>query len=197
MHVRHVLALASALSVLALAACSSSHPGAPAASAGQAVGASSTHKPAASHPAAAGHLHAELALIGQPAVTNGGKDIVVTVNVTNDGPLPFGTQATDVHNVNLGAHAVDAAGHWIVTNLARGTMPEVQPGQTVKATILLPVAKVLGYSAEILPVEESVAWFNKWGTKSLLVGPFKACSSPSVGKVCSASGKPFPTTTQP
>lgn len=140
-----------------------------------------------------GHLHAELALDGSAALNAGGKDVVVTVNVHNDGPRAFGTQATDTHNVNLGARAVDADGKWIVTDLARGTMPEVQPGQTVEATIRLPVDKVLGYSAEILPVEENVAWFDKWGTKPLLVGPFKACSSPTAGKVCNAAGIALPT----
>ncbi len=116
----------------------------------------------------------------------------MAVSVTNDGATPFGTQATPIHNVNLGAHAVDATGKVVDNDLARGSMPEVAPGATVKATILLPVNKVLGHSAELLPVAESVGWFDQWGTKPLVVGPFGACSGNATGKVCDASGKPLP-----
>lgn len=137
--------------------------------------------------------HAEVALDGHPWVTADGANILVTVKVTNDGNAPFGTQATPIHNVNLGAHVVDASGKILNWNLARGSMPEVAPGAAVKATILLPVDKVLGHSAELLPVEENVAWFDKWGTKPLTVGPFLACANPSIGKVCDSSGKPLPT----
>lgn len=138
-----------------------------------------------------GNYHAQLALAGSPAVTADGKGVLVTVSVTNDGATPFGTQATAAHNVNLGAHAVDATGNVVDNDLARGSMPEVAPGVTVKATVLLPVDKVLGHRAELLPVAEGVGWFDQWGTKPLMVGPFDACSS-AAGKVCDASGKPLP-----
>lgn len=178
----------SILSAFALAGCGSSQPG-------NTSAASTTAQPAKpSTPAgqAAGHYHAELSLAGSPAVTADGKDVLVTVNVINDGPAPFGTQATPVRNVNLGAHAIDASGAAVDNDLARGSMPEVAPGATVKATILLPVGKVLGHRAELLPVEEGVAWFDQWGTKSLVVGPFKACNGNAADKVCDASGKPLP-----
>ncbi|MGH8128863.1 MAG: hypothetical protein ACRETC_10995 [Gammaproteobacteria bacterium] len=170
-----------------LAACGSSQ-------SGNTSAASINTQPAkAAAPAAqAGHYHAELVLVGLPAVTADGKDVLVTVNVTNNGAAPFGTQATPVHNVNLGAHAIDASGTAVDNDLARGAIPEVAPGATVKATILLPVDKVLGHSAQLIPVEEGVAWFNQWGTKPLVVGPFRACSSASAGSVCDASGKPLP-----
>lgn len=139
-----------------------------------------------------GNYHAQLALAGSPTVTADGKDLLVTVNVTNDGPKPFGTQATAANNVNLGAHSIDTTGTVLDNDLARGTMPEVAPGAMVKATILLPVDKVLGHSAELLPVAEGVGWFDQWGTKPLVVGPFNACGSASTGKVCDAEGKPLP-----
>lgn len=187
MFTRYAPLALGALSLLALAACSNGQPNAQqsAAAKGAQPAASPTSEPA-------GHYHAELALAGQPKVTANGKEILVAVNVTNDGSAAFGTQATPVHNVNLGAHAIDATGKVVDNDLARGSMPEVAPGKTVKATILLPVDKVLGHGAEILPVEEGVAWFSQWGTKPLIVGPFKACSSGSGGQVCDASGKPLP-----
>lgn len=183
---RQKLPIALVMSVFLLAACSSGHDS----SGSSAAAAPGSDVSSAS--AAGGHFHAELALARQPSVSADGKNIVVVVSVTNDGTSPFGTQATPEHNVNLGAHAIDAAGKVVVNDLVRGSMPEVAPGATVKATILLPVGKVLGYSAELLPVEEGVAWFDQWGTKPLSVGPFKKCSVAQAGTVCDASGNPLP-----
>lgn len=177
----------SSLAVFALAGCGSGQ------QANTSVTANDAGQAQASAPVApTGNYHAQLALAGSPAVTADGKDVLVAVSVTNDGATPFGTQATPVHNVNLGAHAVDATGKVVENDLARGTMPEVAPGATVKATILLPVGKVLDHSAELLPVEEGVGWFDQWGTRPLVVGPFEACSNAAAGKVCDASGKPLP-----
>jgi len=106
-------------------------------------------------------------------------------------PIPFGTQATAVHNVNLGAHSIDAAGKIMDNDLARGSMPQAAPGATVKATVSLPIDKMLGNRAELLPVAEGVGWFDKWGTKPLVVGPFMACSDASFGRICDAAGIPL------
>lgn len=187
MRIRNAAPALSILSVFALVACGSSQPGntsAETAKTQPAAASASTER--------AGHYHAKLALAGPLAVTADGKDVVVSVNVTNDGPAPFGTQATPVHNVNLGAHSIDVTGKVVDNDLARGSMPEAAPGATVKATILLPMDKVLGYSAELIPVEEGVGWFDQWGTKSLSVGPFKKCSVGQTGPVCDASGNPLP-----
>lgn len=182
-----VLPVCILAAVCILAGCGTSQSG------NDAVAASSAQPAKASMPAAqSGHYHAELALADSPAVTADGKDILVTVNVTNDGPVPFGTRATAANNVNLGAHSIDMSGHVVDNDLARGTMPEVAPGTTVRATILLPADKVLGHGAKLIPVEENVAWFDQWGTKPLVVGPFKACSNVPAGSICDASGKPLP-----
>jgi hypothetical protein len=149
-----------------------------------------TQAPAPAAPT--GNYHAQLALSGSPAVTADGKDVLVAVSVTNDGAISFGTQATSVHNVNLGAHAIDVSGKVVDNDLARGSMPEAAPRATVNSTILLPTAKLLGHSAELLPVAEGIGWFDQWGTKPLVVGPFEACSNTARGKVCDASGKPLP-----
>lgn len=179
-----VLSLAAAF---ALSACNSSQEPNPSGTS------SATVQPAPSTSVArAGHYHAALALVGQPAVTADGKSIQVAVNVTNDGTETFGSAAAP-NSVNLGAHTVDASGQIVDNDLARGHLPQITPGATGKVTILLPIALALGHRVELLPVQEGVNWFDAWGTKPLTVGPFDACSDPTAGKVCDASGKPLPT----
>jgi hypothetical protein len=135
-----------------------------------------------------------LALIGQPELMADGKNIVVAMNVTNDGTATFGS-ATEPDNVNLGAHAIDAAGKIVVNDLARGRLPQIAPGATEEASILLPVGETLGRSVQLLPVQEHVGWFDVWGTKPLVVGPFQNCKDAMTGKVCDASGKALPSQT--
>ena len=132
-------------------------------------------------------------LIGQPAIAADGKEILVKVNVTNDGPTIFGS-FSEPHNVNLGAHSINADGDTVVNDLARGHLPQIAPGKMAGAMILLPISQVLGRRVELLPVEENVAWFDQWGTKPLVIGPFEACASSAIGQVCDVSGKPLPKT---
>lgn len=134
--------------------------------------------------------HAILTLAEPPEMTADGGSISVIVDVTNDGKGTFGSSTTP-YVVNLGAHSINSAGDIISYDLARGHLPQIAPGTSAKVSILLPVAAMLGHRAELLPVQESVAWFDKWGTNPLIVGPFKACTSPTIGKVCDTSGKPL------
>lgn len=136
-------------------------------------------------------FRAELRLQAAPAVTPDEKQILVKVSVTNTGLDIFGIQPLP-NNVHLGAHSVDASGHIIDMDLARGQMPAIKPGATAVAAILLPVDKVLGMCAALLPVQEGVGWFDRWGTKPLIVGPFKACSGVA-SKVCNSADVPLPT----
>lgn len=166
--------------VVGLVACGSSS------QSGQPV--ASTSSPSANTSAEAGHRYqASLALQGQPEVSPDGNDIVVAVRVTNTGTGIFGSE-TKPNAVNLGAHSIDAAGTIMNNDLKHSELPQVAPGATVTTTIKMPAGQLLGKRAEILPVEENVSWFDAWGTKPLVVGPFEACS----GKVCDASGKPLP-----
>lgn len=139
------------------------------------------------------YLHAALVLDGQPALAADGKDIVVVVKVTNDGPRAFGSD-TKPNQVNLGAHATDNAGNVLINDLARGHLPQIAPGATEKASILLPVAQTLGHSVALLPVQENVGWFDVWGTKPVIVGPFRSCTDANTGNICNASGAPLPAT---
>jgi len=144
-------------------------------------------------PGAQARYGAKLVLIGQPTIATDGKEILVKVNVTNDGPTIFGS-SSEPHNINLGAHSINAAGDIVVNDLARGHLPKIEPGKTAGAMILLPISEVLGRRVELLPVEETVAWFDQWGTKPLVIGPFEACAGSVIGQVCDVSGKPLPKT---
>lgn len=185
---RALLAL-SILPAFALAACGSTQQGGPSSAP------DSAQAEAASSAASGGQYHAEVALVGQAAVTADGKDVKVMVAVTNDGSGTFGS-ATGTHGVNLGAHSIDSNGKIVNQDLARGHLPQIAPGTTQQVAILLPIAGVFGYRVELLPVDEGVAWFDAWGTKPLIIGPFEACSKSSVGAVCDASGKPLPVATK-
>lgn len=153
------------------------------------------HVPAPAQVVSAGHFHATLALVDPPKLATDGKNILVTLNVTNDGAGTFGSDVVP-NQVNLGAHSVDMAGKIVDNDLARGHLPQIAPGVTAKATILLPVAVTLRHRVELLPVQEGVAWFDKWGTKALVVGPFRPCGHQATEKVCGASGKPLATAEQ-
>lgn len=189
---RNVLLCISVLSSLTLAACQSGQP-----AAGTPAGGSAT-------PAQTGEvqlpgpLHATLALVGQPAVTTSGKNIFVTVAVTNTGTEAFGS-TSGPYGVNLGAHAIDAAGKVVNLNLARAQLPQIPAGATKQASIRISVQGALGHRVELLPVDEGVAWFDKWGNKPLIIGPFQACAGGVAAKVCDAAGKPLAvaTTAQP
>lgn len=138
-----------------------------------------------------GKYRAKLTLVGQPEVTADGKGILVTVNVTNDGSSEFGS-SSEPHNVNLGAHSISSDGEIVTNDLARGHLPPIPPGETEEASIVLPIEGTVGHRVELLPVQEDVAWFDRWGNKALVVGPFLHCSLAAMGEVCDASGRPLP-----
>lgn len=183
---RHILTLIVIASTFGIAACSS----------GQQAG--EQQAPTVGNPSSPPtstslkHSQARLSLEGVPSVSADGKDLLLLVNVTNTGPATFGSETTP-NNVNLGAHSIDASGKIIDNDVARGHLPQIAPGAEATATILLPIDKVLNKRAELLPVQENVAWFDQWGTRPLIVGPFNGCSSDALGRVCDATGKPLPT----
>ena len=149
-----------------------------------------SHGPGPARATSAGHFVAKLALAGPPTLTMDGKNIRVTVDVTNVGTEPFGSDIVP-NRVNLGAHSIDASDEIVNNDLARGYLPLIAPKMATKVTIFLPVAAALGRRVELLPVQEGVAWFDKWGTRPLIVGPFRSCGRQAPEKVCGASGKPL------
>jgi len=167
-------------SALALGACSSSQDGI-----GQQVSSSNTKA------LAADQVNVHLTLQGKPTLTADGQNIAVTVSLKNDGTISLSSAGK--MPVNLGAHSVDSKGQMIKQDLARAPLPNIAPGTSASVTILLPVAGTIDHSAQILPVQEGVAWFSAWGTKPVTVGPFNSCSNAADGKVCDVNGKPLAT----
>lgn len=135
-----------------------------------------------------------LTLQGAPTVSVDGKFIDVRVILANHGKTML--TSTGPNPVNMGAHSVDANGTVIDNDLARAGIPNIARDTQATVTIQLPIDKVLGKRAQILPVQENVAWFDSWGTKALTVGPFNRCTSSVTDKVCGADGKPLAGTTR-
>lgn len=178
-----VLAIASALT---LVGCNSGHDN------------SSAAQPATAAPLASGptgdaltsdQVNVQVTLQGKPILSADGQWIDVTTNLTNNGKTTL--TSTGAHAVNLGARVADTSGKIVDKGFPRAAISDIAPGSHATVTIRLPVDQLLGKSAEILPVQEGIAWFDRWGTRPLTVGPFSTCSSPTIGKVCGADGKPL------
>jgi len=170
---------------LMLAACSS---GQNQAAPQQPAAGSATAAPAASaNTLTADQVNVQMTLQGAPTLSADGQSIDVTVTVANHGTVVL--SSTGANPVTLGAHSADANGTIVDNDLARANLPDIASGGQATVTIQLPLDKTLGKSAQILPVQENVAWFDTWGTKPLVVGPFNNCASAATGKVCGADGK--------
>lgn len=136
----------------------------------------------------ASQFSAQLALHGAPVVSTDGKFIVVTVDLSNNGSAVMETKG--LNPINLGAHSIDVNGKVISNDLARAALPSpIAPKNHALISISLPADRTLGYRAQILPVRENVGWFDEWGTRPLVVGPFSACGTKARGEICDASGK--------
>lgn len=184
--IRNALRGLALFSALALGACSASQDGT-----AQQAKSSPTSTPASAPGKAliADQVNVQLTLHGEPVLTTDGLNIAVTVSLANNGKTVLSSSGT--MPVNLGAHSVDGSEKIINRDLARASLPNIAPGSSAYVTILLPVAGTVNESAQILPVQEGVAWFDTWGTKPLTVGPFNSCINAADGKVCSADGKPL------
>jgi hypothetical protein len=187
-NLRRTLTALAIASALTLAGCNSGQdtsPAAPpAAAASQAPGSTSDAL-------TADQVNVQVTLQGTPTLSADGQWIDVTVNLANNGKTTLTSKGA--HPVHLGAHSADASGKVIVRDLPRADIPDIAPGSQAAVTIRLPVNAMLGNLAQILPVQEEIAWFDNWGTKPLIVGPFTSCASPTTGKVCDANGNPLAT----
>lgn len=189
MHViRHTLIALAATAALGLAGCNSGQDQSKAnqpAAAGTAAGA---------RPLTADQVNVQMTLKGTPVLTTDGQFVAVTIELANYGKTTL--TSTGLDPVNLGAHSVDAGGAVVDNDLARAPIPDTAPNSQATVTIQLPMDKLMNKSAQILPVQENVAWFGTLGTKPLVVGPFKSCVGAAAGnKLCDADGRPVPSMT--
>lgn len=184
--VRHTLTALAITAALGLAACSS---GQDQTTADQSAAAGDASAPTAAKRLTPDQVDVQMTLQGAPVLSADGQFVDVTVSLANHGKTTLAS--TGKYPVNLGAHSMDASGKIVDMDLARASLPGIAPNSQATVTIQLPVDNVVGKSAQILPVQENVAWFDQWGTKPLVVGPFKSCASAADGKVCGADGKPL------
>lgn len=186
MHViRHTLIALAVTAALGLAACGS---GQDQATTGQPANSGTVAATAGALTAA--QVNVQVTLQGTPALTANDQFVAVTVDLANHGNATL--TSTGPNPVNLGAHSVDASGAIVENDLARASIPDIAPDSQATITIQFPIDKIMGKSVQILPVQENVAWFDTWGTKALVVGPFNSCANAATGKICDANGKPLP-----
>ncbi len=111
------------------------------------------------------------------------------MTVKNDGTATLMSAGND--SVHLGAHLLGSDSQIVDNDLARAKISVIKPGGSAQVIILLPESKTLGFRASILPVQERVAWFNKWGIKPVMVGPFKVCRHAREHTVCGQNNMPI------
>lgn len=188
--IRLSLCIAVLTAGLGLAACNSSQPENPPATA---PAGSSAGNAAASDSTAlkANQVKAAMALQGSPVLSTDGQSVQVTVQLSNQGTAAWPAQGQ--YPVHLGAHLLDTQGRHVINNdLARGILSgPVAPGASENVTIQLPRADLPGHSVALLPVQEQINWFDAWGTQPLHIGPFSNCSPNGTQTICDASGKPL------
>ncbi|MDE2463152.1 MAG: hypothetical protein KGO02_05500 [Alphaproteobacteria bacterium] len=189
----------AAATVLALGACSSgqdngSSQQAPAPAVAPAVSPVLSAKTVAeaglNQPLTPAQINVVLTQEGNPVITPDGKNIAVTVGLSNHGQVALISKGK--YPVHFGAQRLGANGKADM-DLSRAMIPLIDPGSSAQVTIMLPVDKMLNHSAELLPVQEQVAWFDAWGTKPVVVGPFSECTGSMAGKICGPDGKPLAT----
>jgi hypothetical protein len=139
-------------------------------------------------PLTAAQVKVRMTLQGAPTVSADGQSIVVNVDLSNDGAVAL--ESTGSHPVNLGAHSVDAAGKIVLYDFARAALPSaIAANDHAVVSLKISAENSVGYSVQISPVQEGVAWFDGLGVSPLTVGPFKTCPEGVQGKVCDAEGK--------
>lgn len=189
----------AAATALALGACSSGQDnGSSQQATSQAAAPAASLAPSAKTAAEAGlnqpltpaQVNVVLTQKGDAVITPDGKSIAVTVDLSNNGQVSLISEGK--YPVHFGAQRLGPNGKADM-DLSRAMIPVIDPGSSAQVTIMLPVDRMLNHSAELLPVQEQVAWFDAWGTKPVVVGPFSECTGSMAGKICGADGKPVPT----
>lgn len=124
-------------------------------------------------------VNVTLSVVAAPSLSVDGQQVSTTIDISNHGTetlTSFGP-----YPVHLGDHIVDASGHILVNDLDRVNIPDIAPGGHAAVTISTAANNIVGTGRrlEFLPVQEGVAWFDRFGTAPILVGPFATPSAPA------------------
>lgn len=117
-------------------------------------------------------------LEGAPQVNAATGHVEMLVKVTNNGKVALSSESKPP--VNLGVQILGTDGTMAakdaVQNFIRVPLPRVEPGQSTTVTASIPVtARINGRKLNLELVQETVAWFSKFGQPALQVGPFEVC----------------------
>ncbi len=133
---------------------------------------------------------ARLALSGEPKLSAEGKDLEVSVEVTNTGasalygvgamPVNIGVQILGADN---SAESADG-----VRDFVRAPLPLItHNGKAVVVAKIPADPRIDGRMLRIALVQEGVGWFADGQNALLEVGPYKVCE----GSICDAAGNPL------
>lgn len=141
-----------------------------------------TPKPVAPRPDAlkADMVSVAMELDGAPQVNAETGRLDVPVKITNNGKVALSSESKPP--VNLGVQILGADGTMTakdaVQNFIRVPLPRVEPGQSITVTASIPVtARINGHKLNLELVQETVAWFSRFGQPSVQVGPFAVCGA--------------------
>lgn len=124
--------------------------------------------------------------VGTPTVTADGKSLVVPVTLTNNGGTTL--VSAGKYPVTISGHAIDANGRVVVFDLPRANISATPPGGHATTNLMVPVDQIRGRRIQLFPVQEGVAWFDHWGFKPIVIGPFDNCAAPNQDKLCNTGG---------
>jgi YD repeat-containing protein len=126
----------------------------------------------------AGQVNVMLSLVNGPTLSADGQTVTATVDINNQGTVTLSSSGK--YPVNLGDHFVDASGKILVNDITRASIPDIAPGTHAAVAISVPANGLLGTGRllQFIPVQEGIAWFDRYGTKPVTVGPYVTPISP-------------------
>ncbi|WP_336807971.1 hypothetical protein [Fulvimonas yonginensis] len=124
-------------------------------------------------------VNVTLRLVAGPTLSADAQAIEATVEITNQGTVTLTSSGS--YPVHLGDHLVDASGKIVTNDLTRAAIPDIPPGGSAAVAIAVPANAVLGTGLRVqyLPVQEGVAWFDRFGTIPVTTGAFATPTAPA------------------
>lgn len=145
--------------------------------------------PAAAKPLAplkADQARSALSMSGDPTFTSDAGTLSIPVELSNLGTVEFTSEGA--HPIYLGVQLLSADGKVERKDFVRARIPNIPAGTQALVNISVPITEINDHSMLILPMQEDVAWFDKFGVKGLTIGPFHTCSNDDHPWICDASG---------
>jgi hypothetical protein len=137
-------------------------------------------------PLNAGQARSALSMSGDPTFTRDAGTLRIPVELSNLGTVEFTSEGA--HPIYLGVQLLSTDGKIEKKDFVRARIPDIAAGTQALVNISVPITEINDRAMLILPMQEDVAWFDKFGVKGLTIGPFHACSNDNHPWICDASG---------